>query len=198
MSDYSILNNCYELDFFDQPLVDNFVFPVLEDTNFKKQNWYLWHYIEDENFVLINPKIAEWAQQNKLKINNCHLFCGPPRMKSIIHRDGPPNTNQIGINWVLSGFDSYMIWYKINENLLNKESKRNFSNMEYQQWDDNEVTEIERCQMSRPTLINAAVPHRIENNSSEHRWVFSLRFQTSTFDSWPDTVEFFKSYFVKK
>jgi hypothetical protein len=91
-----------------------------------------------------------------------------------------------------------MIWYKINENLLNKESKRNFSNMEYQQWDDNEVTEIERCQMSRPTLINAAVPHRIENNSSEHRWVFSLRFQTSTFDSWPDTVEFFKSYFVKK
>ncbi len=188
------MKNYHELNFFTNPLKDNFVFPALEQENFDQQKWYLWHYVEDKNLEVVHLDIQHWAAEHKLKINNCHLFCGPPNMNSIIHRDGPPGTNQIGVNWVLSGLDSYMIWYQPNNHDMITQSKKNFSNMEYQQWDDNEVTEIERCQILKPTLINAAIPHRILNNSNQHRWTFSLRFQSSTFSSWQETVNFFKPY----
>jgi hypothetical protein len=140
---------------------------------------------------MISPEIANWADENNLIINNCHLFAGPPKKNSIIHSDGPEGENQFGINWVLSGRDSYMSWYQVN---TVKETEYNFSNSPYRKWDDDECTEIDRYKIDGPTLINAASPHRIVNNSNEHRWTVSLRFSNS-FQTWEETVEFFKPYF---
>lgn len=185
------MKNYYSLNFFANPLRADFQFPELTDENYQKQKWYLWHYVGDDNFKFISPEIANWAVENNLTINHCHLFAGPPKENSIIHSDGPEGENQFGINWVLSGYDSYMAWYQVN-NL--KETEHNYSGSPYRKWDDSECVEIERCTINGPTLINAAPPHRIVNNSNEHRWTVSLRFSNS-FTTWEDTVEFFKPYF---
>ena len=186
------MNNFYPLNFFANPLRPEFKLPALTDDNFNRQQWYLWHYVGDDNFKVISDEIAQWAIDHNLKINNCHIFCGPPNHNSIIHSDGPPNTTQIGINWVLTGLESYMVWYKTT--ISEQATKTNFSNSEYRQWSDSEVEEVERCQILGPTLINAAEPHRIINNSNKHRWTISLRFQSLTFSTWQETVEFFKPW----
>lgn len=185
------MKNYYLLDFFANPVRDDFQFPELTDENYQKQKWYLWHYVDGDNFKFISPDIANWAAEHNLTINHCHLFAGPPHENSIIHSDGPEGENQFGINWVLTGHDSYMAWYKT---IVDKDTSFNFSNSPYRWWDESECEEIERSTLQGPTLINAATPHRIVNNSNEYRWTVSLRF-SNAFKSWNETVEFFKPYF---
>jgi len=188
------MKNFYNLNFFKTPLKDNFVFPELTEENFKRQGWYLWHYFDNQNFDFINPKIAIWADQHSLKINHCHLFCGPPNTTSIIHCDGPPEAFQFGINWVLTGLDSYMAWYDVDD--INKTTDTNISGSRYRHWTVEEAREIERCSLVGPTLVNAHVPHNIVNNSSENRWTASLRF-SHDFKTWPQVVDYFDSYILK-
>lgn len=188
----SNLKNFYALNFFKDPLLESYNLPELTNLDYDNQRWYLYYFQGDEHKKLLRPEIFEWAEQNNMYVEHCHIFAGPPNHQQDIHTDGPVESNIFGINYVLSGHDSYMAWYKASDNydLLYTSAGHPF-----RRWKDNECTEIERDELRLPTLINASVPHKVVNLSNEYRWSLSLRLKPY-FKSWSETVDFFKPYII--
>ena len=188
-----MIKNFYHLKFFNNPLKSNFTLPKSEHKNYANQRWYLHYYQGDEHNDLINDDILAWADKNNLKVEHCHIFAGPPNEQQDIHTDGPIGISVFGINYVLSGHDSYMAWYNATDNC---DYLTTSASHPFRRWNDNECVEIERDALSGPTLINASTPHRVVNNSNEYRWSLSLRFKNN-FSSWEETVKFFKPYILE-
>ena len=183
------MKNFCKLNFFKNPLNDNFILPELTEENYRKQNWYLWIY--HDSAEIFNNEILSWAKDKKIVLSSSYVFCGPPNQTSIIHVDGPGRRAQFGINWVLSGHDSSMVWYK--PNAIEKPSMINDVGTPYRTWNVEECQEIERHTLEGPTLINADVPHNIINRSNEHRWCVSLRIDMPI-DTWAEAVYFYNPY----
>jgi len=99
-----------------------------------------------------------------------------------------------GINWVIGGSDSHMIWYKKTGVTQERDALTSVAFTPYLSWPVNELEEIERHTLSRTkiTLVRVDIPHAIEVRS-EDRWGISVRPKGKTFRTWEDTIDYFRS-----
>lgn len=96
-----------------------------------------------------------------------------------------------GLNYIVGGEDSYMIWYKEPEN------KKHFEvtavQSVYKSFPINDLEEIERFNINgKITLVKTGIPHTVLSGSKE-RWCFSLRFIQDKFNDWDKVVDFMRS-----
>lgn len=82
--------------------------------------------------------------------------------------------DNIGINWVLSGEDSHMVWY--SESNLQSMMLFTQAGTPYYTWSVSDSLEIDRCKIGKneATIINPGIPHNIHVHS-EPRWGISAR-----------------------
>ena len=96
-----------------------------------------------------------------------------------MQKQGDPGN--IGLNWLLSGEDSDMIWYE-NKKTTNNEVKgpqifRTSSGTSYYElWNVSDLNEIDRCKITKThiTIVNPGLPHNILVGR-ENRWCISAR-----------------------
>jgi len=97
-----------------------------------------------------------------------------------------------GINWIIGGADSEMIWYEMPEH--NREIKTSIAGTPYLSWPENEMKEIERHTLSttKLTLVRVDIPHAVVVRNDD-RWCISVRTVGKVFNSWDTTIEHFRS-----
>lgn len=195
------MKNFFELDYFENPLKSNFVFPE-PSTSLKFDDpriAQVWNYRDEELLNIINPEIVKWSNKNKLELESMYIFLTRPGLRTVIHTDSSNlNFNPVVINWVKDSIpNSYTIWYKPKDeygtDLLNCVDSNYTNNPYYVKMDDLKMEEIERHTVTGPTLIHVNAPHQAVNESDQQRWTVSLRFH-NYFGEWSDIVEWFKPY----
>jgi hypothetical protein len=195
------MKNFFELDFFENPLKSDFVFPEIS-TSIKFDDPRIarvWNYRDKELLNIVNPDIAKWAKGNKLKLESMYIFLTSPGFRTVIHTDSASlNFNPVVINWVKDAIpDSYTIWYKPKDefgtDLINCIDSKYTNNIYYLKMDDSKMEEVERHTLTGPTLICVNTPHQAVNESNQQRWTISLRFHNN-FGEWSNIVEWFKPY----
>lgn len=189
------MNHYFELEFFKTPLHKDFVLPT-GDGQLKKYDQLIpsfWNYAGDDAKKIIDPEIVSWGKYAGLPVTFLHIFVTPPKTKTFIHTDSKDlNYHDPAINWVLSGTESDMIWYKPVPPILDKSECVIATEFYYNRYDENKMEEIERHRLTKPTLVHINVPHRVDNFSNETRVCVSIRF-TNIFKKWDEMVEFFDS-----
>ena len=96
-----------------------------------------------------------------------------------------------GINYVVGGEDSHMIWYKEPE--IKRPLEITAVRSVFKSFTVNNLKEIERFNINRKiTLVKTGIPHSILCGSKE-RWCFSLRFVQGQFNDWDKVVDFMRS-----
>ena len=174
----------------------NFKFPILKDGfEFPKPKTYVWDIfiLKPEEFA--TEEAITFFHSIGLELYNCHIFRGAPGMSCGIHVDGHTSITETqpiwAINWIIGSTASSMYWYNpIHEG---KEIKTHVGTA-YQRWHISQVKEIEQATFLGPTLVRTDIPHRVVNHDTKNpRWCISIR-ATKTFNSWEDSVNFFKPY----
>jgi hypothetical protein len=97
-----------------------------------------------------------------------------------------------GVNWVLKGEDSSMVWYDMPDKkyeVLYTEAKTPYINFKIET-----LNEIDRCNIQlEPVLVRVDIPHSI-SVGNEERWCISARFKKHIRNmSWDSVVELFRS-----
>lgn len=174
----------------------NFDFPILKDGfKFPKPKTYIWDIflVQPEEFA--SEESINFFQDLGLNLFNCHIFRGGPGMQCGIHVDG--HTSNKGsqpiwaINWILGAEESSMHWY---DPIKEGTEIKTHVGTAYQRWNLDQVKEIEQATFSGPTLVRTDIPHRVVNYDFKNpRWCISIR-ATKSFNSWEDSVNFFKPY----
>lgn len=97
-----------------------------------------------------------------------------------------------GINWIIGGADSEMIWYEMPEH--DREIKTSVAGTPYLSWPVHEMKEIERHTLSttKLTLVRVDIPHAVLVRNDD-RWCVSVRTVGEVFNSWDTTIDHFRS-----
>jgi hypothetical protein len=107
-----------------------------------------------------------------------------------INVDDTTKSTVLGLNWIIGGEDSEMVWYELPND--NKNLSYTVANTPYVNWKMGELKEVDRCRIhSKLTLVRVDVPHGIIMRNSP-RWAFSLRLSGNK-KNWDEAVSFFKS-----
>lgn len=194
------MNNCYNLDFFENPLKSNFIYPEAS-TSLKFDDARVsrvWNYRDQELLDMLNPDIIKWTKKNNLKFESLYLFLTMPNFRTVIHTDSSQlGYNPIVINWVKDSIpDSYTIWYKPRDELgveLSECVDHQYNSIYYLKMDESKMVEVERHRITNPSLIRVDVPHQAVNESDQLRWTISLRFH-NYIGEWANIVECFSPY----
>jgi hypothetical protein len=198
------MKNFFELDFFENPLKSDFVFPE-PSTSLKFDDPRIarvWDYRGNDLLNITNPEIVKWSKKNNLELESMYIFLTMPGFRTVIHTDSSSlNFNPVVINWVKDSIpDSYTIWYKpkneYGEDLKNCIDSEYTNNIYYLKMDDSKMVEVERHTLVGPTLIRVSAPHQAVNESNQQRWTISLRFH-NYFGEWADIVDWFNPYIKK-
>lgn len=174
----------------------NFKFPILKDGfEFPKPKTYVWDIFLLEPKTFASEESINFFNSIGLKIANCHIFRGAPRTSCGIHVDGhtaTPKSQPIwAINWIIGSNTSSMYWY--NPKQEGNEIKTHVGTA-YQRWNLDQVEEIQKASFLGATLVRTDIPHRVVNYDLKNpRWCVSIR-ATKSFNSWEDSVNFFKPY----
>jgi hypothetical protein len=121
----------------------------------------------------ISPELIDLFNRFELMIDLCENFYTPAFQKSKIHSDSEHYLDDfIKINFIFGGRDSTMNWYNIKNNIVGKKLKTGIST-DYILYDENDVERIFTAQVKFPSLIQAGIPHNIEN-LSEPRYCLSI------------------------
>jgi hypothetical protein len=97
-----------------------------------------------------------------------------------------------GINWVLKGENSSMVWY----NMPDGKNKIQYTpaNTPYINFKIDTLNEIDRCNIQlEPVLVRVDMPHSISVGNKE-RWAISVRLKSYLSKmTWDETVEYMRS-----
>ena len=122
------------------------------------------------NYPVVDKGLKEFLSQHGLMISMAEVFYIPPQTVMPIHVDSDVFSNCCKLNWIIGGGD--MIWY---EPLMNKPLHFHTTPIgtKYLLFEADEVREVYRDKIGRPSLVNAGLAHNVHNNTDEGRWCIS-------------------------
>ena len=123
----------------------------------------------------LNPVILDILSGRGFVVNSVEIFrAGPGNPKLKIHVDDSPVFhngfvhNDIGkLNWTYGYPDCNVKWYKQREGTSRKLGVNGFS--VYTEFAEEDVEEIASINIGRNAILQAGIPHNVENHSG-HDW----------------------------
>jgi hypothetical protein len=129
----------------------------------------------------VSPQLISLFKNAQLDLyHSATVFVCKPNKNTRIHTDVLSFSNEsdvpddfIRINYVLSGNDSYMNWYDVdNQNIGN--IGYNNKDIPLLQWEYDQVRLIHKQRVGFPSIVQVGIPHNISNNDNT-RICISLR-----------------------
>jgi hypothetical protein len=144
----------------------------------------------------VDPNIVNYLKTNfNVDVTHGEVFYTPPKGRLPIHIDvyGDEITK---MNWVFGATDSEMVWYKIKD--PNKPLNKQLTPIgtPYVLYEIDDCDKIYSDRINKPSIINAAIPHDVINNTDIGRWCISyvlLDFSNAEKLKWEDAVKRFGS-----
>ena len=175
---------------------------VLETGAEETHNHYSIHRPED---ILSDTLLKQFAALN-LTPSNVALFYKIPTARSLIHYDvgyidGKWKKNIAAINWNLTGSESTMCWYEVNEVEVEPDPNPqeetppwyfslngvHFGYRRNMDIPDEKLRRLESAEIYGPTLVRTDIAHAVVNADKTGRWALSVRFDPD-FQSWEHAV----------
>lgn len=155
---------------------------------------------------ILSEDLIHFFESRGHNIGCIFIFHARPGMADgAIHADWGPIENGPRNNWAFNWTigakeDHYMIWYEPKSLELNSDGwpiTANYAPISYPipTWYRNKVNEIDRHNITGPTLVRTDIPHNAINRSTESRWCFSIRANPS--NNWEQAVEWFNDIIVE-
>lgn len=153
--------------------------------------WQLWAH------EVFRPEWLEYTASLGLHFGSLMLFYRDPWMSTkgahidIAETDPKLKIGTYGLNWILGGAGSEMIWY----NMPKGDIKIQYTpaNTAYTYWPLDQLQEIDRCAIGlQPVLVKVGTPHSIKMGA-EPRWCISARPRLRANMEWDEAVEQMKS-----
>lgn len=152
--------------------------------------WQLWAH------DVFKPEWLEYTANLGLDFGSLMLFYRGPWMSTRgAHIDiatvDPLKIGTYGLNWIIGGAGSEMIWYDMPEGEL--EILYTPARTAYTYWPTENLNVIDRCAIDlKPTLVKVGTPHSITMGPSD-RWCISARPKLKKNMEWDEAVEHMKS-----
>lgn len=161
-----------------------------------KPHQYFHKVFDHENSIWLSAEFESWLSQFGLHIQRLEIFHTEPNRITGWHTDMNPPTDWVKINWVYEDGISHMEWAELNVTgpLISRPS---IAGTSYVRFEPETTTAVCRHNLVGPTLINAGLPHRIDNSKDTDRWCLSaIPWHTDKQCRvlWEDAVEIFKDY----
>ena len=159
---------------------------------------YFHRVFDHENHIWLSPEFEQWLSQFGLHIQRLEIFHTEPNRITGWHTDMNPPTDWVKINWVYEEGVSHMEWAELNitSPLISRPS---IAGTSYVRFEPETTTTVCRHDLIGPTLINAGLPHRIDNSKNTDRWCLSvIPWHTDRHSRvlWQDAVEIFRDYLI--
>jgi hypothetical protein len=124
------------------------------------------------------PSLKQWLKPiNKMPIRLFRFYITPPGKKLGAHIDGGGHlpTVPFGINIPVAGCkDTYHTFYQCDESNLSAQTPKGYLSGIHPN-DYTKLVPIERLEILKPCFTNNQIMHGVENNSSEFRIMFTIR-----------------------
>jgi len=143
--------------------------------NFPNVNFYSMQPVD----ILPNlPTLAAWFEKQGLVVDRCAHLGQNPHSKQVLHID--TGSNCLALNFPIDIVEeAYTVFYKFKGKLVDRYTPN--TNIRYQEYVDDNLEELGRYVLTKPTILHIKLPHSIVNNSDRIRYCFSFRF---TKDPW--------------
>jgi hypothetical protein len=127
-----------------------------------------------------------------LNITKSLLFQQLPKTECNIHLDGIPGiqTRSAALNFILNSENTYMAWYDILK--PSKTYNVYIDNLVVAHYNEDQVEEKMRVQLTDFNLVRTDVPHKVVNNSDKIRWCLSMRFDVNK--NFEEFIDIFKNF----
>jgi hypothetical protein len=163
-----------------------------------KSHQYFHRIFDYENHIWLSDEFESWLSQFCLHIQRLEIFHTEPNRITGWHTDMNPPTDWVKINWVYEEGVSHMEWAELNitSPLISRPS---IAGTSYVRFEPEITTTVCRHYLIGPTLINAGLPHRIDNSKNTDRWCLSaIPWHTDRQCRvlWKDAVEIFRDYLI--
>jgi len=158
---------------------------------------YFHKVFDHENHIWLSNEFEKWLKSLGLYIPRLEIFHTESNRITGWHIDMNPPQNWIKINWVYEEGISHMEWAELNINIP-LISRPSVAGTSYVRFEPETTKMICRHNLKGPTLINAGLPHRIDNDKSTDRWCLSTipwYIDRRCRVLWEDAIEIFKDYF---
>lgn len=148
----------------------------------------------------LDPRLLVFLGRHRLSINHLEIFYTPPRTSGPIHVDGESSSIQhTKMNFVYGARGSYMRWYQTIDPGMQPRTVRTEIGTTSRIFHPGDTREIFRAEIGCPSIINAGIPHNVENPTDEQRWCLSLVLRNSNGRlSWNDALDMFAAYTVDR
>ena len=148
-----------------------------------------------ELMILEYPRVDEnlkhFLKQFQIVISRAEVFHTPAKAKLPIHVDMEEFSNIVKLNWVIGGGE--MVWWKPKDNTVLRHHTTPIGT-KYLLFDESECNEVYRQKVGWPSLVNAGVPHSVDNHTDESRWCISHNIHCSITGEqlqWQDAIKRF-------
>lgn len=163
--------------------------------------------VNTNEFQMFTVDVAELDHQLtvllenlNLKVEFAQIFYTPPGMETAIHIDGgsAENTaNRTKLNWVYGAKNSTMEWWHPETNIMDNTYTLSPAGTPYLMFDKNKCRRVWKAHITNPSLVNAIIPHNVNNSTNEGRWCLSIGLVTMDKNiriSWQDALVYFSDY----
>ena len=146
---------------------------------------------------IFNPDWIEYTKSLGLTLRNSMVFyknnCVSSSWAHVdTYTSDPSIFANFGLNWVIGGAGSKMIWYKLPKEIPTV--KWTETNTPYITWPTSELTVVEEHEITNNlTLVRTGIPHDVYNVKIEPRWCISARLEIPTGTSWEYIVDYMRS-----
>ena len=147
------------------------------------------HYTYDYNNLDI--RLIKYLEEKNIYITFAEIFYSPPNTRIPIHLDAPNLKHFTKLNICISDESSYMNWYSVKPEFINKIAKLTILHRPYLEYKLNEVDLVYTKCINGIYLVNASIPHDSTNFTNLSRWTLSLGLNDSKIK---DELEFEEAY----
>ena len=128
------------------------------------------------------------------------LFYSPPGFNMPVHVDSNKYSNNCKINWIIGATGSVMNWWQTSSPDYTPTIHKTPVDSEYLLFDQDQCEIVWSDHLLHPSLINAGVPHNIDNCTDQGRWCMSYNIinvddQKKKYDptQWSDAIDKLKT-----
>lgn len=172
--------------------------PITLDTTELKSIQFGYSDIENYNVfnIDVDKSVVEFLKKEfSIDVTHAEVFYTPPFSNLPIHID-VDGSEIVKMNWVYGAENSKMVWYDLIDESQRKVMTTNIGTP-YVLFDEENCVKIHSDSIDRPSLINAAIPHGITNDTNEGRWAVSyvlLDYVSQEKVTWVDASNRFKNF----
>lgn len=132
----------------------------------------------------IDAQLLKFLYKRGISVIWTEIFYSPPSKGFNIHVDNPKLQHYTKLNICISDDHSYMKWYKVKPEFINKPTALTEIGTPYAHYEKNEVDLLHTECINGTYLVNAAIPHESTNDTDKDRWTLSLGLGYKTDSDW--------------